>query len=442
MAAQFGSRSRIVAKGKPNVEATEAPQATPQATPQAAPQAAASTDTGGIESMLRSLLSEFLGDRGQPTLPAAPSVTTTQLSPAMGALAVQDAQEQAAIRSASGITESLGRPSPTAMTEVSGFTTNPQGASGAGVTVGGVDAAIDRGPEQGLVTPLVEATVPEVGTYSIKSGDTLSEIAANSPFTLKQLLEVNQGVDPNRLSIGQEIKLPTVTAEEAVTEEVAAVTTVDTAPVFSYQSKEGSSKGTAERAVYQYAFEQGIKGDELRAFMAQVAHESSEFGRIKEGGLSSKNIQSILDRTKDGKRLDPSGKVRLRFIEDGITSSSGAAAAQNSQYRDGIAPGNGDYASGDGSTFKGRGYIQLTGRSNYKAMGEAIGEDLVNNPDLMLDTDIAKKASVQWWKDNVQTKKPDYTDTTAITKIVNGGTNGLTDRKRLHTKYGVKPKGN
>ncbi len=372
-------------------------------------------------------------------------VTTTDMGPDMGTLAMQDAQEQSAIRSVTGITESLGRPA------------MPEGEADSGVILPSTDAVSDMYPTQGLMSPPVQDTVSEidtttaaapveddnVATYSVVSGDTLSKIAKANNTTVAELTAANPDIkDINKIDVGQEIKLPTVTAEEAVTEEVAAVTTVDTAPVFSYQNKEGSSKGTAERAVYQYAFEQGIKGDELRAFMAQVAHESSEFGKIKEGGLSSKNIQSILDSTKEGKRLDPSGKVRLRFIEDGITSSSGAAAAQNSQYRDGIAPGNGDYASGDGSTFKGRGYIQLTGRSNYKAMGEAIGEDLVNNPDLMLDTDIAKKATVQWWKDNVQTKKPDYTDTTAITKIVNGGTNGLTDRKRLHTKYGVKPKGN
>ena len=253
MAAQFGSRSRIVAKGKPNVEATEAPQATPQATPQAAPQAAASTDTGGIESMLRSLLSEFLGDRGQPTLPAAPSVTTTQLSPAMGALAVQDAQEQAAIRSASGITESLGRPSPTAMTEVSGFTTNPQGASGAGVTVGGVDAAIDRGPEQGLVTPLVEAIVPvedaNAATYSVVSGDTLSKIAKANNTTVAELTAANPDIkDINKIDVGQEIKLPTVTAEEAVTEEVAAVTETVTDDTFTdtFVTTMGKSEGKVD----------------------------------------------------------------------------------------------------------------------------------------------------------------------------------------------------
>ncbi len=153
MESQFGSRSRIVASTKPNTE-------TP--TPAQAPVGA---DTGGIEGMLRSLLSEFLGDRGQPVLPAQPSVTTTEISPTMDTLAVQDAQEQAAIRSASGITESLGRPSsPTAMTEVNGLTTTPQGDSGTGVTAGGVDAMIVRAPTQGLMSPPVQGTVSEVDT--------------------------------------------------------------------------------------------------------------------------------------------------------------------------------------------------------------------------------------------------------------------------------------
>lgn len=77
---------------------------------------------------------------------------------------------------------------------------------------------------------------PEVGnTYSIKSGETLSEIAANNPFTLKQLMDVNKGVDPTKLGIGQEIILPTsgeTTSEEPTTpvqpvslEKVEAATT-------------------------------------------------------------------------------------------------------------------------------------------------------------------------------------------------------------------------
>jgi len=194
-----------------------------------------------------------------------------------------------------------------------------------------------------------------------------------------------------------------------------------------------------EKALLDYAVSQGITGQELAAFMAQTGHESTSFSRVKEGGLSSKNIQSILDRDTDGKRMDPSGKVRLRFIKDGINSTSGSVAAQNSQYRDNVGPGNGDYSSGDGSKFAGKGYIQITGRSNYEKMGKAIGEDLVNKPELLLDPTIARKASVQWWKDNVRPKNPDYNDNKVVTKIVNGGYNGLTDRKKRLDKYTESP---
>ena len=191
-----------------------------------------------------------------------------------------------------------------------------------------------------------------------------------------------------------------------------------------------------ERELYDYAISQGIVGQELAAFMAQVGHESGGFSRVKEGRLSSSNIQDILDRTEKGKKLDPSGKVRKRFLEDGITKDSGATAAQNSQYRDGVGVGNGDYASGDGSTFSGKGFIQVTGRGNYKKLGDSMGVDLVNNPDMLLDPDFAKKASVQWWKDNVRAKNPtNYADTKAITKIVNGGLNGLKDREERASDY-------
>jgi len=188
-----------------------------------------------------------------------------------------------------------------------------------------------------------------------------------------------------------------------------------------------------EQALYDYAISQGIVGEELASFMAQTAHESTGFSKVKESGLSKKNIQDILDG--NAPKIDPTGKVRLRFIEDGITASSGAVAANNSRYRDGVGAGNRDYSSGDGSKFAGKGYIQVTGRSNYKKLGETMGVDLVNNPDLLLDRDFARKASVQWWKDNVRPKKPNYADTRAVTKIVNGVYTGLEDREERASAY-------
>ena len=160
-----------------------------------------------------------------------PPVTTTDMGPDMGTLAMQDAQEQSAIRSVSGITESLGRPA------------MPEGEADSGVILPSTDSVSDMYPTQGLMSPPVQDTVSEidtttaaapveddnVATYSVVSGDTLSKIAKANNTTVAELTAANPDIkDINKIDVGQEIKLPTVTAEEAVTEEVAAVTTVDT----------------------------------------------------------------------------------------------------------------------------------------------------------------------------------------------------------------------
>tara|TARA_R110002124_G_scaffold11691_1_gene55900 strand:- start:43 stop:1230 length:1188 start_codon:yes stop_codon:yes gene_type:complete len=337
MAAQFGSRSRIVAKGKPNVEATEAPQATPQATPQAAPQAASSPDTGGIEGMLRSLLSEFLGDRGQPTLPAAPSVTTAQLSPAMGTQAVQDAQEQAAIRSASGITESLGRPSPTAMTEVSGFTTNPQGDSGAGVTVGGVDAAIDRGPEQGLVSPPVAEAVPTREEFNTSLRPKLRE----EDNLVNKALKLNKG--SSELS------------KDSVVDQVRSL-------------------------VGKNDYAAGILG----AFTKEAG---SNFTSLEENtNYSLSNAKSVFSSSRiDGALKAVTVDVRKKIEAGGRDKAFGEALM--SHY-------------GGGGKYHGRGLIHITHDYNYKAVGDRIGVDLVANPELVKDPRYAVPAALAFLEMN------------------------------------------
>ena len=93
-----------------------------------------------------------------------PPVTTTDMGPDMGTLAMQDAQEQSAIRSVSGITESLGRPQPTAMTDVAGLTAMLEGEADAGVTLPSTDSVSDMYPTQGLMSPPVQDTVSEIDT--------------------------------------------------------------------------------------------------------------------------------------------------------------------------------------------------------------------------------------------------------------------------------------
>ena len=100
--------------------------------------------------------------------------------------------------------------------------------------------------------------------------------------------------------------------------------------------------------------------------------------------------------------------------------------------------GNGDKASGDGYRFRGRGYIQLTGKDNYSAFDKTVDENILENPDL-----VATKyplASAAWFfhKNGLQ-KIADEGATdlvvTKVTKRVNGGTIGLPDRIKHFNEY-------
>ena len=93
--------------------------------------------------------------------------------------------------------------------------------------------------------------------------------------------------------------------------------------------------------------------------------------------------------------------------------------------------GNGDEASGEGFKFRGRGYIQLTGKDNYKAFSNFIGEDCVANPDLVSDKYPLISAAWFFDKNNLWTicdKGASDEVVTSVTKRVNGGTHGLADR--------------
>lgn len=90
---------------------------------------------------------------------------------------------------------------------------------------------------------------------------------------------------------------------------------------------------------------------------------------------------------------------------------------------------------GDGYKFRGRGAIQLTGKDNYAAAGKDLGLDLVNNPELAKDPDNAGKIAAWYWKKNKLGEAAKSGDVTAVTKKINGGTNGLADRKEKYGEY-------
>lgn len=89
----------------------------------------------------------------------------------------------------------------------------------------------------------------------------------------------------------------------------------------------------------------------------------------------------------------------------------------------------GNTQTGDGQRFKGRGPIQITGRTNYRTFGRRIGIDLERNPTLAAIPSIGLHVSLEYWKDRNLNALADADDLERITRKINGGLNGLADRR-------------
>lgn len=90
---------------------------------------------------------------------------------------------------------------------------------------------------------------------------------------------------------------------------------------------------------------------------------------------------------------------------------------------------------GDGVKYKGRGYIQLTGKSNYKNYGALIGLDLVKNPELALVPDTAMEIFVLYFKDRSVNKACDAKDWERARRLVNGGLNGYDEFLKVINQF-------
>jgi len=97
--------------------------------------------------------------------------------------------------------------------------------------------------------------------------------------------------------------------------------------------------------------------------------------------------------------------------------------------------GNGSESSGEGYKYRGRGFIQLTGKSNYKELSNDTGTDYLSDPDKLLSEADAMISALWFWNKNGLNSLADKDDIVGITKRINGGTNGLEDRKQLLNKY-------
>lgn len=162
----------------------------------------------------------------------------------------------------------------------------------------------------------------------------------------------------------------------------------------------------------------------LAHFLAQCGHESNGFKATRENlNYSAKGLMSTFKKYFPTYQLSTTYERKPEKIANLVYASR---------------MGNGNEASGDGFKFRGRGYIQLTGKNNYTLFGESIDEDVVNNPDKVA-SDYALLSAAWFFNKNGLHKIADEGPTdeivTKITKLVNGGTNGLPDRISHFKEY-------
>jgi len=155
----------------------------------------------------------------------------------------------------------------------------------------------------------------------------------------------------------------------------------------------------------------------LAHFLSQCGHESGNFRVVKENlNYSAKGLRSIFKKY---------------FTDDATALLYERKPEKIANLVYASRMGNGDKASGDGYKFRGRGYIQLTGKDNYTAFGKAIGVDILANPDLVA-TKYPLLSAAWYWNSRKLNAVADQGATDAVvtkaTKLVNGGTIGLDDR--------------
>ena len=90
----------------------------------------------------------------------------------------------------------------------------------------------------------------------------------------------------------------------------------------------------------------------------------------------------------------------------------------------------GNNKKGDGYKYRGRGLIQLTGRANYTEMSKKLGVDLINSPDLAVVPEIAIRIACEYWDSRKLNDYADKDNILGITRKINGGYNGLSDRSK------------
>ena len=197
----------------------------------------------------------------------------------------------------------------------------------------------------------------------------------------------------------------------------------------------------------------------LAHFLSQVGHESAFRATEEDGRYSAPRMRETFgckggaaryDKAADDCALGADGKpARLRPKLWTAEATYAGNARNLLSYVYALRLGNGDEISGDGYRYRGRGLIQLTGKSNYQSFTDCHNtrnpddrRDFVTNPDLLMTgLNYAIESAFYFWDTRDINQAADLDDVVEVTRRVNGGANGLTDREtrlaRIKTALGI-----
>jgi len=252
-------------------------------------------------------------------------------------------------------------------------------------------SALATGAMAGAMAMGAHAKVPEIVRQAVEPGDTVYSIARQNNVNPVEIFKLNKMDRNTKLEIGQKVLVPDYSKPAATKSTVKPLPTKVAQPaapkVSSAQDSEVtllSMNSDAEAALQTAAKAAGLRGVELAQFMAQTRHESWDFSKMKEVG--SKQRFAKYEKPKLAKQL-------------------------------------GNKVKGDGELFKGRGFIQLTGRDNYtRASKQIFGDDrLVKNPELASRLDIGAQIALWFWKNQVRPNVKNFNNTIEVVKAINAG---------------------
>lgn len=152
------------------------------------------------------------------------------------------------------------------------------------------------------------------------------------------------------------------------------------------------------------------------------AEKAAEIARFLNPAMAEAGIRSNLAKA--------AFLAQLAQESAGYTAMEEFASGDDYEGREDL----GNTEPGDGRRFKGRGFIQITGRSNYTQASRALGLDLVGNPELAEQTENAARVAAWYWRSRNINPPAESGDFVRVTRLINGGTNGLEQRQAYYAK--------